>query len=184
MDTNSSLSDDLRLSTDSSEERDSNNNIIDKPAQNKSKSTNGRRTSRSQQSGLLFPVSRVENRLREGRYASRISPQAAIHLAGVLEYLVAETLELAGDMCRQSKRKRIIPRDIALAIKNDDELAKLCEEVTIPQGGVQPFIHEVLLKKNRRRRTRHVRFDESSILSSQKSTPSDNYANDSDLQME
>ena len=29
---------------------------------------------------------------------------------------------MAGDMCRQSKRKRIIPRDIALAIKNDDEL--------------------------------------------------------------
>ena len=84
--------------------------------------------------------------MREGRYASRISPQAAVHLAGVLEYLVseflsewihvlrhdvsvslyqvAEALELAGDMCRQSKRKRIIPRDIALAIKNDDELVR------------------------------------------------------------
>jgi histone H2A len=43
-------------------------------------------------------------------------------LASVLEYLVAETLELAGDMTHKSKRKRITPRDISLVIKNDDEL--------------------------------------------------------------
>jgi hypothetical protein len=31
-------------------------------------------------------------------------------------------IELAGDMTRKSKRKRITPRDIALVIKDDPEL--------------------------------------------------------------
>jgi histone H3/H4 len=88
---------------------------------------------------LVFSVSRVENHLRKGRYAKRISPTASVYLASVLEYLVsllsifisymfvyyfqvAEISELAGDMTRKSNRKRITPRDIALVIKNDHEL--------------------------------------------------------------
>jgi len=31
-------------------------------------------------------------------------------------------IELSGDMTHKSKRKRIKPRDIALVIKNDEEL--------------------------------------------------------------
>ncbi|UJR38164.1 hypothetical protein I4U23_030841 [Adineta vaga] len=178
----------LRLSTDSSEDRDYNNNIIQtsdqNPSSKKTNSTNKRRTSRSQQSGLVFSVSRVENHLRNGRYAPRISPKAAVFLAGVLEYLVADILELAGDMTFIGKRKRVTPRDITLAIKNDHELAKLCPNVTIPEGGVQPYIHEVLLNKKPRRRTRRVRFDETSFSNKNKSTTPDYDTDDSDVQME
>ena len=70
-----------------------------------------------------------------------------MYLAATLEYLAAEVLELAGNCCKDTKRKRIIPRDILLAVKNDEELNKLFKNVTIASGGVLPNIHQVLLKK-------------------------------------
>jgi histone H2A len=64
-----------------------------------------------------------------------------------LEYLSAELLELAGNCAHDSKKRRIIPRHILLAVKNDDELNRLFRNVTIAQGGVLPNIHSVLLPK-------------------------------------
>jgi hypothetical protein len=69
----------------------------------------------------------------------------------VLEYLCAEVLELAGNAARDNKRKRIIPRHITLAIRNDEELNKLLGSVTIPGGGVvSAGIHPALMTKKAR----------------------------------
>ena len=106
-------------------------------------------TSRSSQAGLQFPVGRVHRHLRIGRYAKRIGADAPVYLAAVLEYLTAEILELSGNASRDNKKKRIIPRHIRLAIKNDEELTKLLGTVNISNGGVQPNIHAVLLPKNK-----------------------------------
>jgi histone H2A len=56
-------------------------------------------------------------------------------------------LELAGNASRDNKKSRIIPRHIQLAIRNDEELGKLLQGVTIAYGGVLPNIHSVLLPK-------------------------------------
>jgi len=98
-----------------------------------------------------------------------------------LEYLTAEILELgrfvffvfeqkliwkinlAGNAARDNEKKRIIPRHLQLAIRNDEELNKLLEGVTIgkqlsfffchfqpivlAQGGVLPHIRTELLPK-------------------------------------
>jgi hypothetical protein len=66
-------------------------------------------------------------------------------MAGVLEYLTAEVLELAGDATREFKKVRIQPRYIVLSIRQDDELDLLLSGVTIPGGGVQPHIEKALL---------------------------------------
>jgi histone H2A len=68
-------------------------------------------------------------------------------MAAVLEYLTAEVLELAGHACHDNKKKRIIPRHIQLAVRNDEEISKLLGGITISQGGVLPNIHKVLLPK-------------------------------------
>lgn len=103
--------------------------------------------SASKRAGLVFPVSRMRRFLRQGRYAKRIGCGAAVYIAAVLEYLSAEVLELSGNAARDNKKKRIIPRHLNLAIRNDAELDELLHGVTIAKGGVLPNIHAVLLPK-------------------------------------
>jgi histone H2A len=106
-----------------------------------------KRISKSTRAGLQFPVSRILGMLRKGRYSKIIQTGSAVYLAGVLEYLAAEIMELAGNAARDNKKMRIVPRHLQLAIRNDDEFDKLLGEVTIPQGGVLPYIQPVLLPK-------------------------------------
>eukprot|EP00993_Chasmostoma_nieuportense_P006158 NODE_6773_length_501_cov_15.411765_g6607_i0.p1 GENE.NODE_6773_length_501_cov_15.411765_g6607_i0~~NODE_6773_length_501_cov_15.411765_g6607_i0.p1 ORF type:complete len:133 (+),score=29.82 NODE_6773_length_501_cov_15.411765_g6607_i0:48-446(+) len=102
---------------------------------------------RSKKAGLTFPVGRTHSLLKSGRYATRVGKGAPVYLAAVLEYLCAEMLELAGNACRDNHKKRINPRFLTLAIRNDEELNKLLSGVTIAAGGVLPNIQQVLLKK-------------------------------------
>ena len=103
--------------------------------------------SRTIKAGLTFPVSRIHRNLKKGRYAKLIGVGGAVYMASILEYLTAEILELAGNAARDLKKKRIIPRHLQLAIRNDEELNKLLCNVTIAEGGVLPHVHEVLLPK-------------------------------------
>ena len=67
----------------------------------------------------------------------------------VVEYMMAELVELAGNCAKASNKKRIIPRHINLAVSMDDELNALLKGagVIMPQSGVVPGIHRCLLKK-------------------------------------
>ena len=107
----------------------------------------GKAKTRSSRAGLQFPVGRIHRLLRKGNYAARVGAGAPVYLAAVLEYLTAEVLELAGNAARDNKKSRIIPRHLQLAIRNDEELNKLLNGVTIAQGGVLPNIQAVLLPK-------------------------------------
>ena len=75
--------------------------------------------------GLLFSVGRVSRYLKQGRYSDRFGRGGAVFLAGVLEYLCNEVLELAGNAAEENKKKTIQPRHIAQAIRNDEELNKM-----------------------------------------------------------
>uniref|UniRef100_M8B0H3 Histone H2A n=1 Tax=Aegilops tauschii TaxID=37682 RepID=M8B0H3_AEGTA len=103
--------------------------------------------SRSSKAGLQFPVGRVARYLKVGKYAQRVGAGAPVYLAAVLEYLAAETLELAGNAARDNKKNRIVPRHIQLAVRNDEELSRLLGSVTIAAGGGLPSIHTTLLPK-------------------------------------
>lgn len=96
--------------------------------------------SRSSRAGVIFPVGRITRFLRKGIYAKRIGGTAPVYLAGVLEYLVAEVLELSGFAARANRRVRISPRHINLAVLQDEEISKLLKRVTISRGGVLPRI--------------------------------------------
>ena len=82
--------------------------------------------SQSKKAGLVFPVGRVGSMLRKGRYAGRVSRSAAVFLAASLEFLVAETLDLAcKSVLQRGKSKRITPRALTLAVRHDADLGEL-----------------------------------------------------------
>ena len=73
---------------------------------------NGRKT-KSQRAGLLFPVAKIERKMRAGGYASRLSTDASVYLTSAMEYLMAEILELSGNACILDKRLRILDKYIS-----------------------------------------------------------------------
>ena len=97
----------------------------------------------SSRAGLVFPVGRMTRYLRAKRLSERCSGLAGCFMAAVLEYLVDEILDQAGDRCleepqnKNQKKPRIKPRHLQQAIWQDDELHKLCHQIQISEGGYQ-----------------------------------------------
>ncbi|EFB15169.1 hypothetical protein PANDA_016971, partial [Ailuropoda melanoleuca] len=83
--------------------------------------------SRSMRAELQFPVSRVDRLLREGCYAQRLSSSTPVFLTGVLEYLTANILELAGQEARNHHKMRITPEHVQRALVNNQHLSCLFE---------------------------------------------------------
>lgn len=109
--------------------------------------TKNENISKTKKAGLQFPVGRLNRFLKKGKYSQRVGSGAPVYLSAVLEYLTAEILELSGNASKDNKKKTIAPRHIQLAIRNDEELAKLLSNSTISSGGVIPNINEMLLPK-------------------------------------
>ncbi|KAJ8295022.1 Histone H2AX [Rhodotorula toruloides] len=123
--------------------------------------------SRSSRAGLQFPVGRTERIFRKGNYSKRLGAGAPVFLAAVLEYLTAEILELAGNAAKDNKKKRIIPRHLVLAIRNDEELDKL-----LGNGGVLPNLQPALLPGQHPRQSATPRTPKSSSKASKSSAGS------------
>ncbi|XP_031820017.1 histone H2A-beta, sperm-like [Sarcophilus harrisii] len=105
---------------------------------------------KSDRAGLQFPIGRIYKYLKTGNYAERISIEAPVFLAAVMEYLTTELLEVSGNVAQLNKKVRITPRHIQLALQNDKELRELVAAATIPEGGVMPHIHFQLLSRKTR----------------------------------
>ena len=73
-------------------------------------------------------------------------------MAAVLEYLTFEILELAGNAAKEHNRKTVAPRHLQLAVRNDEELAKLMANTMIHEGGymsnIHPFLQQGKAKKD------------------------------------
>ena len=115
-------------------------------------------TSRSTRAGLIFPVGRIENTwIRPalcGRN-TRLSEDAPVYMAAVLEYITADVLELAGHVAQDDKKVRITTRHLALALQRDDELNMFFGDYIV-SGGIAPHIHSALLLKKKVRRKKTV----------------------------
>ncbi len=101
--------------------------------------------SKSQRSGLTFPVARVQRHLKTRDYSRRIGCNAAVYLSAVLEYIATEVIELSGNRAKTDGFKTIKPKHLQHAISTDDELNCLMANRTITEGGVVGNIHPALL---------------------------------------
>ena len=90
---------------------------------------------KSTRAGLKFSVSRIARRLKRGKFAPRLGASAPVELAGSLEYLCAEILELAGNAARDDSCDIIEERHIWKAIRSDEDLSHLLERLRCPEGG-------------------------------------------------
>jgi len=87
-----------------------------------------KRKSDAVKAGLIIPPVRIRTIIKDNVYDyktdTRISETTSVYLAGVVEYLLAELLELAGNVARDNGKKTITSAFIQQAIINDKELDK------------------------------------------------------------
>lgn len=108
---------------------------------------------KSKRAGLILPVDRILKKMKAFFPNYRVQTNSAVFLTGVIEYLVAELLEISGSRTLESNRKRINPRDIKLAVNDDLEFDKLFKDVNIMQGGVVPSIRPELIEPLKKKKT-------------------------------
>ena len=127
----------------------SGSNITTLSKSTSTKNKNGN-ISQSVRAGLQFPVSHIATQIRGASNFDQLGASAAVYMTAVLEYFVAEILELAGNVTIDLKKNRITPRHIQLAIRNDQELEKLLRNDHLAGGGVLPYIQSALLPKKQK----------------------------------
>lgn len=83
-------------------------------------------TSKASKAGLLFPVPKINKRMGKSGWTERVGGTAPIWVAAVVEYIAGEIVQAAGETCTTGgKHKRITPRDVILAVRNDPDLNRL-----------------------------------------------------------
>ncbi|CAL6022291.1 Histone_H2A [Hexamita inflata] len=92
--------------------------------------------SRSARAGVIFPVGRIHRHLKEGRYADRISSDAPVYMAAVLQQVVEEVFKEAETRKDNKATKRLVPNNILTAIRKDKELNDIFKDIVIREGGV------------------------------------------------
>ncbi|KAK2083561.1 Histone H2A-Bbd type 2/3 [Saguinus oedipus] len=81
----------------------------------------------------------MERGLWEGHYARRLSDNAPVYLAAVIQYLTAKILELAVEEADNNGGERIItPRMLQTVIRNDVLLSALFRNTLISQVAPGP----------------------------------------------
>ena len=99
----------------------------------------GAKKSASDRAGVKFPISRLAKFAKRGKYADRIGQGVPVFMAGVLEYLTFELLELASNKASQNKKsKSIMPRDVMMAIKSDPEFNRFLSKAEFASTGRMP----------------------------------------------
>lgn len=101
---------------------------------------------KTEMAGLMLSVPRIEKLMMKYSIAERKSTKASIYMTAVVEYVIAELLELSGKALNDTNLNRVKPRQVKLALLNDSELIEVFKN-TITPGGVIPNIHISLLPR-------------------------------------
>lgn len=83
--------------------------------------------SKEKRAGLTFPVSRMQNKLKQKKVAMRIGTGASIYLAAVAEHVMNHVLEAAHEhsSAKGDKTRRLTINDLVQAVRTDPDTARL-----------------------------------------------------------
>jgi histone H2A len=90
--------------------------------------------SKSAKAGLTIPVPRVNAVIKRTSGMKRVGGTAPVYAAAVMEYILAEIVELAGNGVKKAGRKRINPEDVSSAIRGDKELFRALKGISLFTG--------------------------------------------------
>jgi len=95
--------------------------------------------SKSAKAGLVWPVARVNNKISKEypKSVKRIGAGAPVFISAIVEYMMAEIIELSMNQAQANKRQRITAPDIMTAIRNDAALHKAMHGLVIMAGEKQ-----------------------------------------------
>jgi len=102
------------------------------------------RETASQRAKLEFSVPRVTSYLRSRVLFPRISRQAPVYLAALVQRVVQDMADCSQQVTVAAKRKRVSPHDVTLCLAADSDLKKSMRG-TVGRGGVAPHIETALL---------------------------------------
>ena len=108
-----------------------------------------------ERTGLIFPYSRVEHKLRAKKTWKQISPEAPIFLAAVAEYIASTTIRHAASNIVSQKQEekrdpnlapnaRINLSDIVTAVREDVDYARLFSGFAFSSGTNAPKASKVI----------------------------------------
>ena len=89
---------------------------------------------KSIRAGVTLPVCRVHSLLRKGCYGKRTSGYAAVHLTAAVEYMLTELIRMVEIEMEPKKKTTITPRYISLALRRDEDFAKLTNTSIVSHG--------------------------------------------------
>nr|QBK86460.1 MAG: histone 2A-domain-containing protein [Marseillevirus LCMAC102] len=148
---------------------------ITKSEKQKERSTPVRREC---QAGLLFSVALVEKFIREfGASDLNVSKTSSVALAAVLESIIREILDLAGNAAHDLHKVIIVIKHVYLAVANDEELDQLRRDLGIEfvGGGVLSGIRAEILPSQEKRTKQAARRRRTKISGTTSSKKSHKY---------
>ena len=99
--------------------------------------------------GLIVAPSRCSLMMKKMRLSGRFGAGGGVFMAGVLQYLMSEVLELSGEICLERGNKILAPKHMQKAIRGDEELNKMFAMTQIASGGQVSNIQAVLFPKSK-----------------------------------
>ena len=107
--------------------------------------------SNSVKAGTAFPVGRLARMLKQGRYCDRIGITAGAFMAGTLDFIAREIMDLSGIEAQEDKMKIIMPRHINRAVRADHMFNKMMATVTFTESSVLHHVENYLLPKKQQK---------------------------------
>ena len=120
---------------DTIEENKSKKQQLSSTEEEDNEKTAEKRTSRSQKAGVIFPVSKLSNIIREYGYAKRVGSTAPVFLSAVLDYMTFEIIESCIEQISSTPLKRITCKILNQSIHKDEDIYKSIYPYILRSGG-------------------------------------------------